>query len=589
VSTLNLDASLQTAETPASPLTPAATKPWRAGALPALGILTGFLILGSFAFRLDLLKNREFDPDEFEHLHSAWSLSKGHVPFRDFFEHHTPGLYFLLAPTFSFFDVDHSPEDAVAFLFFARRVMWIFAGAILGLTFYLGHLCWKDIRVACIGTSLIATDIVFLGKTLEIRPDVLSTAFWLGSLALSARAMNVGESNKKVRWLFFASGLFLGLALVCSQKLLMAGPGMVVSVAWYCLDRRMPSAFGWRFRNVIGQAFGTLVPVLVVLGYFAWHGSLYAFIQCNFLLNLGWQQETTVGATLHWLVVRDPFFIALAVPGGLLGFLSLFRAQRFSAVGVLILANTLGLFLGLYLIPVPYSQYCLLFLPMVALYSAAFIVKMAEFLQSLLRETSNPVKEFPAEALFFIGAYCLMLGCCVYIAEPKAIGLWFFPLIGALTILLATLFLRARLTNLALATFLIPGSVHSLQQMIWMRGLSNEEMVSNLRYVMERTSPDDVVMDGWSGLGVFRPHAWYYAFTHGGVRSTLDKERLQRFENDLQNGIITPKLVVLDKHLVELAPGITTYVRSHYKRSEIADVWERADGSESLKVPVPPS
>jgi hypothetical protein len=575
VSILDLDASRQAAKASVTDLVPPATNPRRAFAVPVLGILTGFLILGSFAFRLDLLKNREFDPDEFEHLHSAWSLSKGQIPFRDYFEHHTPGLYFLLAPTFSFFDVDHSPEDAVAFVFFARRVMWCFAGAILALTFYLGVLCWKDIRVACIGTALIATDIVFLGKTLEIRPDVLSTAFWLGSLTLSARAMSVGESNKKVRWLFFASGLCLGLALVCSQKLLMAGPGMVVGVAWYCLDRRMPGTLGWRIRNIIRQALGTLAPVLVVLGYFAWHGSLYAFIQCNFLLNLGWQQETSVGATLHWLVVRDPFFIALAVPGGLLGFLSLFRAQRFSAVGVLIFANTLGLFLGLYLIPVPYPQYCLLFLPMVALYAAAFIVKMAEFFQSLLRKTSNPIKEFPAEALFFIGAYCLMLGCCVYIAEPKAIGLWFFPLIGALTILLATLFLKARLTSLALATFLIPGSVYSLQQMIWMRGLSNEEMVSNLRYVMERTSPDDVVMDGWSGLGVFRPHAWYYAFTHGGVRSTLDKEKLSQLENDFEKGAIAPKLIILDQHMAEISPKLTSLIETKYRPTVYGKVWER--------------
>jgi hypothetical protein len=108
-----------------------------------------------------------------------------------------------------------------------------------------------------------------------------------------------------------------------------------------------------------------------------------------------------------------------------------------------------------------------------------------------------------------------------------------------------------------------------------MRGLSNEEMVSNLRYGMERTSPDDVVMDGWSGLGVFRPHAWYYAFMHGGVRSTLDKEKLSQLENDCEKGAIAPKLIILDQYIAELSPKLTTLIETTYRPTEYGKVWEQ--------------
>ena len=73
------------------------------------------------------LKTVEFNPDEFWHLHSAWCLSRGMIPYRDFFEHHTPWLYFLLAPIFSLYRVDVDPNAAVAFIFLARRIMIFFA------------------------------------------------------------------------------------------------------------------------------------------------------------------------------------------------------------------------------------------------------------------------------------------------------------------------------------------------------------------------------------------------------------------------------------------------------------------------------
>src|SRR5262245_48636551 len=37
--------------------------------------------------------------DEFEHLHSAYLVSRGQTPYVDFFEHHPPLGYYLVAAT----------------------------------------------------------------------------------------------------------------------------------------------------------------------------------------------------------------------------------------------------------------------------------------------------------------------------------------------------------------------------------------------------------------------------------------------------------------------------------------------------------
>ena len=41
---------------------------------------------------------RFFDADEMEHVHSTWHVLHGAVPYVDFFQHHHPLLWYVLAP-----------------------------------------------------------------------------------------------------------------------------------------------------------------------------------------------------------------------------------------------------------------------------------------------------------------------------------------------------------------------------------------------------------------------------------------------------------------------------------------------------------
>jgi hypothetical protein len=88
---------------------------WQADGIFVLAAIAALLIA-----RIPLIPIREFDPDEFQHAHAAWSVFKGLLPYRDFFEHHTPWYYFALAPFFRWFAVEQSFESATRFLAFAR-------------------------------------------------------------------------------------------------------------------------------------------------------------------------------------------------------------------------------------------------------------------------------------------------------------------------------------------------------------------------------------------------------------------------------------------------------------------------------------
>ena len=56
------------------------------------------VILGVWSYFAAL---HAFDDDEFQHAHIAWLLWKGVVPYRDFFEHHSPLYHLLVCPVFS--------------------------------------------------------------------------------------------------------------------------------------------------------------------------------------------------------------------------------------------------------------------------------------------------------------------------------------------------------------------------------------------------------------------------------------------------------------------------------------------------------
>ncbi len=60
--------------------------------------VVALLVALPLLLRLALVERRGFNPDELEHLHFAWNVSTGKVPYRDYFDHHTPALHYALAP-----------------------------------------------------------------------------------------------------------------------------------------------------------------------------------------------------------------------------------------------------------------------------------------------------------------------------------------------------------------------------------------------------------------------------------------------------------------------------------------------------------
>ena len=121
--------------------------------------------------------------DELLHLHDAWLVGQGSLPYRDFFEHHACWYHFLLGPAAAFFKPEADREAAVLFVNFARGLSLLVVLAGLGLLVWIGRL-WREWRLGLLALVLLSGVPFFLETAIETRPDVPAFVLWMGALVL---------------------------------------------------------------------------------------------------------------------------------------------------------------------------------------------------------------------------------------------------------------------------------------------------------------------------------------------------------------------------------------------------------------------
>ena len=337
---------------------------------PGRDVSAPFILLATVAFfvaRIPLMPHRVFDPDEFEHSHAAWSLFKGLVPYRDFFEHHTPWYYLGLSPFFRWFPVDQSFEAARRFLLFGRLFSSALAVLSVLLVVRVGRLI-ANRGVGLLAGLFVAAQPVFIQKTLEIRPDVPAFLAFMGALWFLLRGLLEEEdaATPSLSW-FLGGGLCLGAAIMCTQKMLFVLPGAFLGLGvWALAGGRQ--ALGARMRAVLVVAAGVVTPALLTWSVFAILGGGRQFIYNNFLLNARFQLRSFRGVQTTFKTSWP--ILVLALLGASVAVSRFCRARRRQYGDLLLLGTLGGLVAGVALVPVVYEQYCLVPLSIACLFAA---------------------------------------------------------------------------------------------------------------------------------------------------------------------------------------------------------------------------
>jgi len=527
--------------------------------LPRSIYLWAVLLVACFAMAKQI-PTRGIDPDELEHLHAAYSVHRGDVPYRDFFEHHSPALYYLIQPLFWIF----GPELDV--LWWGRGVMFVCSLVTLGFTGLLAR------RVAGPATALaamclLAVTTIFQSKGIELRPDVPATMLVVLSAFIAfANQTNVGDADgSRLSWRrCLAIGLLGGLATLFTQKSIV--PIAALTIAVTAQEARLFSKAALRRATL-------RIPMLVALGgAFAWGVAIGLFALAGAADDLFystvyqlwiWPIRTDRWEHLRPTLAADLTVWCAAGVEMLLVARQLLQSKwetRHHSRNVMALIVAVCV-LSLLFVKATYAQFYLLWLPFVAIAAAVRLVPWAEAVpndahrERQFRWTVNVVA-----FVVIVGEVLLLLR--VYGEENSTYR-------GLLAGLFAAFATAKLLRNRAWAIALLAamGMFYGVvRQADLIESWPNDGQQFIIADLYRQVAPDETVLDGFTGYAALRPHAYYYWWINAyslALMSPADRE--PRLLEHLKAH--PPAAVLYDGDLRLLPQSVLDWIDANYHES----------------------
>lgn len=516
-------------------------------------IASAFLltILAAFALRAELLRVRFFDPDELEHLQASFLVSRGLVPHRDFFEHHSHLFHYLLLPLLP-------PSPGAETIFSARVIMFGLAALILLAAGRAARVLAPP-GAALLAAAWIALDFVFLSKTLEVRPDVPATLFLLLGL------LSLLETPGPGVWRWALAGFSLSLALLCTQKA--AFPILGMAGATLFLRSKNGGWTRWtkwtvwtQWTNYGAAGLAFLGPLLAYHLYFLKLGVFSQLVRENYLLHLSWKHTFSPLLFLSPVALFDPLLVVWAGAGIFLAFREAGGDRRFLLPAGALIGGALGALIS----PVVYAQYYAMLIPFAVVLAATALIRFLSRLPSLSgrdRFLAGSLLALPA----LLQGYLVFFSGYRYPIRLENGPLWAIVALGSGAAAWCIASRRpGRFSVPLVAVCLLAASVpRAFAVMIEYRSFGNGPFLRSLRIVHALSGPDDRVLDGWTGLGVFRLPAYYHGFLHPEIILMLSAEGTGP---DLLRALETnrPAAIIRDQSWYSFAPEVRGYIGDNY-------------------------
>jgi hypothetical protein len=226
---------------------------------------------------------RYFDVDEFTHLHWAHNILTGRRPFVDFLTFFPPGFHWFLVPLF-WFGGGTYPVVLGRFVMFFLFAALCMTGIVLFIQ--MRGKTW----VALLAGILLAFLPIPFDKTIEIRPDTLSTLlFFIGVIAQIAWMRKRRDGTKdQGNVAGVATGVFYSLSIIVLPKTLpQVGLAVIIAIASLVEDT-LPRLF--RSPKELQKISLHFLPIFLGLGLPMALFSLWALTLGN--LSLVWYSLT---------------------------------------------------------------------------------------------------------------------------------------------------------------------------------------------------------------------------------------------------------------------------------------------------------
>jgi len=282
---------------------------------PSEGLLKNrwwhFLLMGATVMMASGSLAYPFGRDQglYYYVGREWAL-RGAVPYRDLLDHKTPGIYIL---------------HALLVTVFGER-LWAIRAADIVATLLVGWAAARIVTPAGTRVSVLLVAIAHAIATVLFLGylnfwDVAQSEIWYATFAFGGVA--AARHVKHADWASAVAGLSFGGALVMKPPATFFVPILVGIIATRARDEVEDGGRAWLARvgrKLAITAAGTLVVVVLVLGYFTAKGAL------------GAMRDIVVGANSHYVAHEKGIDSLVDVPDRLQGYLG--RLQPFSSIAV---------------------------------------------------------------------------------------------------------------------------------------------------------------------------------------------------------------------------------------------------------------
>lgn len=243
--------------------------------------------------------------DNIEHIHSSFMVAIGQVPYRDFFQHHNPLLWYLFAPLTKLFSYDTTVAEVVcliSFLVFLKSLVYVYRIAAEFLT----DKFW----------ALMAAAMVMVPEyklyAIDFRPDNYMIFCLMGGIYYL-----FSHLRDKKQWQLTVAFVWFFISFLFAQKAVFPLFCLALSVVYLLYKKEIArKAF---FKALILPLFG----VVGFLSYLYYYDMIELYYLSNYTFNL----NLVHGFELHRVVVIPTAIFLWICVGFAGGFVAVIRGN----------------------------------------------------------------------------------------------------------------------------------------------------------------------------------------------------------------------------------------------------------------------
>jgi len=457
--------------------------------------------------------------DEFEHLHAAWLVHDGKLPYRDFFEHHTPLIWYTFAPLFD------SYHDTIAVADTGRYIMLSLSLLCLLLLYDIGRQYHGHIG-SMLAVIFLMTQHDFVVSAVIIRPMMIVMLLWLAGLRLTLYSIKNGGRRLPL----FAAGILAGVAFGYHQSAAILWAALPASVLAHKMYARRRIRVRWEYvADTAASAAGFAIPILALLWFFHANNALGDFIFYNITLNAKVNAPNMLKRLMELsFFSNDTGFWLLGLSGITLWLLRL-RNGRLDAMKVPLLTSVFFGFLFLFPNAIMHHHRIV---PLAALAAIAAV--------DVVRAAYNTVVASKHDASATLIAVVLAYTLVASVANPIFNLSWY---------------------SNHTAAFEVLGS--------------REGQEKALNFIWDITAPRDTVFD-FSGMHIFRKDAYktWFFFDYTGGYSVMNTSHYKDLPTYLSK--TAPKVAVLNSDMMTLSKKNLQFIGDNFQCAmRYEDAWEK--------------